>query len=162
MSESGFRINFAGTAKPKPLTSMPAGMYKANVYELNWGKTGESARNPGEPKLTITFRISDGENEGRQVYRTYTFGEKARPFFLQLCEAIGGFTDDQLNGEADILPEEVDHHFQGTEVVISINRKQDRDFGMEDGFRNEVRNVYSVKSPQAQKVVSGPSDPRMP
>lgn len=159
MSESGFRINFAGTAKPKPLTSMPAGMYKANVYELNWGKTGESARNPGEPKLTVTFRINDGEYESRQVYRTYTFGDKARPFFLQLCEAIGGFTDAQLEGEADILPEEVDHHFQGADIVISINRKADRDFGMEDGYRNEVRNVYSLSSPQAAKVAG---DPRMP
>jgi len=158
----GFRINFSGTERPKALTSMPAGMYLANIYELEWGQTSDEAKNPKEPKLKTTFKVNGGTFDGRLLFRVYTFGEKARPFFLQLCEATEKFSEEDLDGSADLYPTDIDPKLQGAEVIISVSRKADKVYGLEDGFKNEVRNVYSTSSPQSRQLASVPGDPRMP
>jgi hypothetical protein len=161
LTESGFRINFAQTERVKPLTSIPAGVYKAYVFDLEWGETSEESKNPGETKLKVTFKINGGPHDGRQQFRTYTFSLKSLPFFLQLAEATGKCSKAQIEGKADITPADVDN-WRGAEVAISVNRKKDSQYGLEDGFSNAVRNVYNLSDPNAAKATVSPTDPRMP
>lgn len=141
---AGFTINFAGTEEPKS-TSIPGGNYPARIFKLEFGQTGPESKNPGEASLKVEFRISSGDHEGRPLFRNFTFGEKAKPYFLTFCKATGKFSDEQLTGKKNISAREI-QALQGAEIIVKVSQKRDDKFGMDDGFKNEVRGFFSKDS----------------
>lgn len=160
MSEP-FTINFAGIEEPKT-SSLPAGTYPARVFKLEFGANSENSKNPGETNLKVEFRVSAGEHEGRPLFRTFTFGEKSKPYFLKFCSATGRFSEEQLAGKQDITGREI-LALQGVEVAIKINQKRDANYGLSDGMKNEVKDVFSIKSEVGKAaLVASKRDPLAP
>ena len=156
-----FSINFAGTEEPKT-SSLPAGTYPARIFKLEFGANSPESKNPGETNLKAEFRVSAGEHEGRPLFRTFTFGEKSKPYFLRFCNATGKFSEEQLSGKQDISGREI-MALQGVEVAIKINQKRDANYGLSDGMKNEIKDIFSIKSEAGKAaLVASKRDPLAP
>jgi hypothetical protein len=83
----------------------PAGTYILALVEYEHKETGPNSKQPGSPMISAQFGVQEGEYEGRRVFNNFTFGEKALPILKSYLLSIG-LTEEQLDGELDIDPEE--------------------------------------------------------
>jgi hypothetical protein len=138
---------------------IPPGLYFARIYELEWDKTGEKSKNPGQPKLIVTFKVDGGDYDGSEIDRNYTFNKPARGFFTQMVRAATkDITDEQLAGRATMTAVDLDKALTGARVVIEAKTEEFR-----GRPRNDIPNVFSATSPYAMRAVNASDDDdRMP
>jgi hypothetical protein len=137
---------------------IPAGLYLARIYELEWGETGEKSKDPGKPKLTVTFKVDGGDYDGHEIDRFYTFG-KASGFFKQMVRAATDeISNDQLAGRATMTAVDLDKALTGARVVIEAKVEEFR-----GQPRNDIPNVFSATSEMAKRAKNyDVGDDRMP
>lgn len=100
--------------KIKGFENLPDGQYNAVITEAKPG-TSEA----GNTTLTLKWRVTDGEHEGRVIYDTLTFTEDAKWRVKAVCEALAPFQPDPETGEqwsGEITPE----LFIGEPAVITV------------------------------------------
>jgi hypothetical protein len=97
------KIDFAGVGEPEEWTPAPSGEYVLQLIEAEDGEI-QSGPNKGNEKSSLKFEIVDCEGElekfnGRQVYYTATYGEKALPVVKSMLRAFGAKVPDEEGAE---------------------------------------------------------------
>lgn len=97
------KINFAGVGEPEEWTPAPSGEYILELIEAEDGEI-QSGQNAGQPKSSLRFEIVDCEGElekynGRQIYYTATYGDRALPIVKQMLRAFGAEVPDEESAE---------------------------------------------------------------
>lgn len=116
--------------------SIPAGDYTAGLVDAVYKDT-----NAGDGKcLHLKFLISEGEFSGRQLMSYLTLehpNEKtvriAKARLKQLASAVGHPNPDHVEDTDELV---------GPVILQVIQQKSD-DFGMADGFKNEIKSFKS-------------------
>lgn len=132
-------IDFTGVGEPVEWTPAPAGDYILQLIDAE-DSTIQSGQNAGQPKSSLKFEIVDCEGElekynGRTIYYTATYGEKALPVVKQMLRAFGVEVEDgKMAFEWDEL---IGLKLQAS--VKSTPKRQDKTTGQEYGARNEIR-----------------------
>lgn len=104
---------------------IPPGVYLAEVHSVEEKKAGESAKNPGSQNWNVTFKITDGDFKGVQVFKT--FNEAGAGFAVPFIEACGGKLNPKENFELDF------HKTIKTKLKLVVKNK------MFDGnMKNEI------------------------
>ena len=98
---------------------VPKGDYEVKIVKLELGETGENAKNPGMPKVSVWFEILAGEFKGQKIFMnqmlTSAFGfHKMNEFLVSLetgipvaFENFGQYNDllnrvfDEIDGKAE-------------------------------------------------------------
>lgn len=91
----GFSIDFSDIEDFEPV---PAGVYDAEIIQSKPGKS-----KAGYPKITLQWRILEGEMENRRIFQDLTFHPKA--LFATKAVLVGLGFDKEFKGEVD--PEEL-------------------------------------------------------
>ena len=94
------------------------------VYQVIVDKAEEGTTKAGDPKLSMTFVITDGEYQGRKVFSNFNLGgnEKA----VQIAR---GQLKSLLKCAGKSLDIKGPHEFYGCEVLASIKIKKDDAYG---------------------------------
>ncbi len=131
MSDS-ISINLTGV-KTEGFDAVPPGRYSAAVYEVEQ-KFGKAS---GSPYLNWTFRVTDGDFEGRRIWYMTSLKPEALWNFKRTAVALG---EDAalLAGEYDFDPDE----FQGRECVIQVGNET-----YNGEVRSKVTRVLAEGSP---------------
>ncbi len=110
MSDGAISINLTGV-KTEGFDAVPPGRYPAAVYEVEQ-KFGKES---GQPYLNWTFRVTDGDFEGRRIWYMTSLKPEALWNFKRTAIALG---EDEalLEGEYEIELGD----FQGKECVIQV------------------------------------------
>lgn len=98
----------------KGFEPLPDGRYNASIVEA---KPGTSQNN--NPTLTLKWRVTDGEHEGRVIYDVLTFTKDAEWRVKAVCEGLAPFQPDPETGApwtGRITPE----LFIGEPAVITV------------------------------------------
>jgi hypothetical protein len=148
MADAGWAASFAGV-QPAANKTIPSGPYLMRITELEWGQV-QSGDNEGAEKLTVTFKVTEGEHTSREQRRVYTFSEKALPFFLQLCTASGKIPTEVLEGKVKVTPKHV-AEMRNAVVVVQIRqstaiKEQDKEYADDDGKINRITGIYALDS----------------
>lgn len=98
------KIGFAGVPDQKEFKPAPSGDYILELVDAEEGGTIQSGPNAGQPKDSLIFEIVDCEEEleefnGRRIYETVTYGEKAMPRVKTMLKAFGVEVDDSEGAE---------------------------------------------------------------
>lgn len=173
MTDAGWSADFTGH-EPIKNVSVPSGTYAARVANLEWGKTSDESKMPGEDKLTVTFKLDGGNHDGREMTRTYTFKsdtpEKTKVvmgYFMQFCEATGKIPADVMGGQKKITAKHL-AATQGAEVALRIvqktaTRPQDKEYADDNGQISRINAIHHIDSEQGRRAVSAKNrDPLAP
>jgi hypothetical protein len=154
---SNLRVNFSqeeADSKALDFSPLPAGKYKATVFDVKNERCGPDSKNPGKPMWNIQFRIADGEpHENRRVFTRAMLFEGALYTTSQLLKATGH--PDAI--ETGNIPP--GHTLVGSEVVITLSHQLDK-WAMKDQppgapkiYKNEVKGISSLD--EAGKLGAG-------
>lgn len=137
------KIGFANVGEPEEWTPAPTGDYILELVSAEDG-TIQSGENKGNPKSSLKFEIVDCEGElekynGRTIFYTATYGEKALPVVKKMLRAFGAEVDDSENAE-DLEWEWDDLIGQKLRVKLRSvpPRKDPRDNTREYPAKNEI------------------------
>lgn len=97
-------INFAGVPDQKEFKPAPSGDYVLELTDYQDG-TIQSGENRGKDKTSLTYEIVDAEGDleeynGRRIYETVTYGEKALPRIKSMLKAFGAEVDESDGADA--------------------------------------------------------------
>ena len=94
---------------------VPKGDYEVKIIKLELGETGENAKNPGMPKVSVWFEILAGEYKGQKIFMnqmlTSAFGfHKMNEFLTSLETGISVVFEnfEQYNDLLNLVFNEVD------------------------------------------------------
>lgn len=76
---------------------VPAGWFECALEKFQEG----DAQSSGEPIVTLTFTITEGEYAGRRLYRTHSLQSNALWALKRTCLALGASNED-LQGSVEI------------------------------------------------------------
>ncbi len=150
------RVNFSqqeAESKALDFSPLPAGKYRATVFDVKNERCGPNSKNPGKPMWNVQFRIADGQNyDNRRVFTRAMLFEGALYTTSQLLKATGH--GDAI--ESGNIP--AGHTLVGSEVVITLSRQVDK-YAMEQQgtsdkiYKNEVKGISSLED--AGKIGAG-------
>lgn len=97
------KIGFASVPDVKEFKPAPSGDYVLELVDAEDGEI-QSGPNAGQPKSSLQFEIVDCEGEleefnGRRIYDTVTYGEKALPRVKSMLKAFGVEVDDSEDAD---------------------------------------------------------------
>lgn len=147
------RIGFAGVGEPEEWTPAPTGEYIVELISAEDG-TIQNGENKGQPKSNLKFEIVDCEGDlekynGRTVYNTVTYSEKALPVVKQMLRAFGANVDDSEG--ADEMDWEWDE-LLGLKVRVKLRSVPARK------DKNDPTREYPAKNEIAKWLVDGDDD----
>jgi hypothetical protein len=156
MTQAGWSADFGGV-EPAANKALPTATYLMRIFKLDWGKIGDNARpeNVGKDKLSVTFKVDGGDQDGREFPQQYTFGPEqwGLPRFMQLCVASGKIPESVLEGKEKITPAHV-AKMQGALVAVKVvsapAKVKELDYADDFGNVNRVRGVYHENSDQGK------------
>ncbi len=90
-SEGGFAVDFSNIADLGPI---PGGVYEASIVKATPGQSQS-----GFPKIDTSWKVEEGEFEGRQIFDTLAFHPNALPMTKRKLLNLG-FPED-FSGEID-------------------------------------------------------------
>lgn len=132
-------IDFAGVGEPEQWTPAPSGDYILELVDAEDGAI-QSGPNKGNDKSSLKFEIVDCEGDlekynGRTIYYTATYGEKALPMVRKMLQAFGAeVPEGSLDWDWDDL--------LGKKVMAKLRsvgaRKDKNDPSKEYGPKNEI------------------------
>lgn len=133
-------INFADVTEVS-FDPIPAGTYRMEITGVEERAVkNEGGKNPvGTPMLNWEFTVKDGEYDGRHVWMNTVLAGGGLGQLKSLIRATGRFTDDDLNGDLDIDPE---NDIVGAEVAVTVRIRKSSEYG----DSNDVRSVKSLES----------------
>ena len=123
----GFVVDFSAIADLGPV---PPGTYVASAVTARPGISGS-----GYPKIDMSWKIEEGEFEGRQVFDTLAFHPKALPMTKRKLLQLG-FPDD-FSGE--IEPEDL----IGVNASIHVSIRQSTQINPDTGEPYDPRNAIN-------------------
>lgn len=135
-------FNFSNVEE-RDFSAIPAGKYKANVYEVNETETSNDGKLPaGTPGITVAFKISEGEHEGRQVFTNFWFApdghgskEMMDSILFGFLKAVGYEEKKLRSGTFKLDPDDL----EGRECVVKVTQ-----YTYQDEKRNGVKYVQSA------------------
>ncbi len=134
-------IDFSQVEDLKPI---PEGVYLATVTAAKAGKS-----KAGNDKIDITWKVEEGEFEGRNIFDTMTFTEKS--MYRVKATLLGLGFDETFSGE--IVPDDLVGKTASIVVTIEQNEGQvDPDTGEPYSPRNRVKKVKPVSAATGGKT----------
>ena len=113
-------------AEPAPeYTPIPAGVYMARVLRGEYCSTRK-----GDDAYRLRFEVTEGEQAGKPIPRTWTFGPKAMPYTKRDLAPFGLTTTAQLL--SPFPPAGKEYHVR---LVVALQRGND---GIE---RNDIKRI---------------------
>lgn len=116
---------------------LPEGWYTATIHNIAQAVTGPRSKNPGEPQLSVTFKVTeDGDFKNRRLFAYYTLvpdtdEHKGMAFTKRFLAGIG--IDTSL--DVDFEPKQ---HI-GQEVELMVEQQV-----WNDSMSNRVTEVQSA------------------
>lgn len=111
------KLSSVETAEFTPLSE---GWYDAVIHDIRMRETGPASKNPGEPQLAVTFRVTEeGDSKNRRLFAYYTLvpdseDHKGMVFTKRFLNGIG------VDVDADVDFEPRDHINQAVEVRVEL------------------------------------------
>jgi len=124
------------TSTKKDFEPIPTGTYLARITLAQVDLTGPS------PKVSMRYKIQEGEHEGRLLFSNYTLDEKGSSYLMKDLSVLGVKTRPKNMGELSSLLLTI------TDKTAEVYAKQ-RAYTKKDGSTGYGHNVY-VNAPMAR------------
>jgi hypothetical protein len=126
-------------ASTDTMQGLPRGVYFAHVYEVDDTATtsSDAAKYPNVPMVKVTFKVAEGDYEGRQAWKNYVIAPELIGRFLGFLEACGLDAEVIRKPDYEFSPGQI----EGALVRIVCSPDKNRDDGM-----HKVDRVMSVDS----------------
>lgn len=126
-ASEGFVVDFSEIADLGPV---PMGTYVASVVTARPGISGS-----GHPKIDMSWKVEEGEFEGRQIFDTLAFHPKALPMTKRKLLQLGFPEDFSGNIEAEDLI--------GINATLAVSIRQSAQINPDTGEPYDPRNVIN-------------------
>lgn len=125
-------VDFTGVTEG--FEPIPDGKQPATLEAWEWNDTPKSSNaKTDDPTVALTFRISDGEFEGRKMFRNYSMSRQALWAFKRALVRLG-IDPSELDGDIDL--DEIMPDLVGAECVLKIGHHM-----WEGEARNDIKDV---------------------
>lgn len=140
--EGGLVFDLDGVEEDKGFELIPKGKYPAIVDEVEFGESST-----GNPMLTIKYKITEGEYEGRNLWDFIVLGGKAlefslpklKKFLVRLCPEVtlAGFNPQAFADEGIAV---------GRECLVSVTIQTQKKGERKGEKQNRIQDVETAAS----------------